>query len=96
MSQQTFKNYINGRWENGVTTGISENPSDLADVVGEYSRADASQPWVKFPVQMDVTGYHHNTAGGFASLRPALYAAGSGDARFSALRYRALDQETLR
>lgn len=43
MSQQTFKNYINGRWENGVTTGISENPSDLSDVVGEYSRADASQ-----------------------------------------------------
>lgn len=43
MAQPTFKNYINGRWENGVTTGISENPSDLSDVVGEYSRADASQ-----------------------------------------------------
>lgn len=43
MAQQTFKNYINGRWENGVTTGVSENPSDLSDVVGEYSRADASQ-----------------------------------------------------
>jgi acyl-CoA reductase-like NAD-dependent aldehyde dehydrogenase len=37
---QKFKNYINGRWENGVTTGVSENPSDLSDVVGEYSRAD--------------------------------------------------------
>ena len=37
---QKFKNYINGRWENGVTTGVSENPSDLNDVVGEYSRAD--------------------------------------------------------
>jgi acyl-CoA reductase-like NAD-dependent aldehyde dehydrogenase len=43
MSQQTFKNYINGRWENGVTTGVSDNPSDLSDVVGEYSRADANQ-----------------------------------------------------
>jgi aldehyde dehydrogenase (NAD+) len=40
---QKFKNYINGRWENGVTTGVSENPSDLSDVVGEYARADASQ-----------------------------------------------------
>ncbi|HEY0818266.1 MAG TPA: aldehyde dehydrogenase family protein [Rhizobacter sp.] len=43
MAQQVFKNYINGRWENGVTTGVSENPSDLSDVVGEYSRADVSQ-----------------------------------------------------
>lgn len=43
MAQQTLKNYVNGRWENGVTTGVSENPSDLSDVVGEYSRADATQ-----------------------------------------------------
>jgi beta-xylosidase len=56
-----------------------------------FSRADATQAWAKFPVQMDVTGYHHNTAGGFASLRPAIYAAGQGEARFSNLRYRALD-----
>lgn len=55
-----------------------------------FSRADASQPWAKFPVQMDVSGYHHNTAGGFASLRPALYACGTGEARFAHLRYRAL------
>lgn len=55
-----------------------------------FSRLDASQPWTKFPVQMDVSGYHHNVAGGFASLRPALYAAGSGTARFSNLRYQAL------
>ncbi|HEY0856299.1 MAG TPA: aldehyde dehydrogenase family protein [Albitalea sp.] len=39
----TFKNYINGRWETGVTTGTSENPSDLASPVGEYARADAAQ-----------------------------------------------------
>jgi hypothetical protein len=39
---------------------------------------------------MDVSGYHHNTAGGFMSLRPALYASGQGTARFRALRYQAL------
>jgi len=39
----TFKHYINGRWETGVTLGVSENPSDLADVVGEFARADAAQ-----------------------------------------------------
>jgi len=38
-----FKHYINGRWETGVTLGVSENPSDLSDVVGEFARADALQ-----------------------------------------------------
>ena len=39
----SFKNYINGRWETGVTTGTSENPSDLDSPVGEVARADARQ-----------------------------------------------------
>jgi alpha-ketoglutaric semialdehyde dehydrogenase len=39
----SFKHYINGRWETGVTLGVSENPSDLSDVVGEFARADATQ-----------------------------------------------------
>jgi len=38
-----FKNYINGRWETGVTTGTSENPSDLESPVGNYARGDAAQ-----------------------------------------------------
>jgi hypothetical protein len=37
-----------------------------------------------------VSGYHHNVAGGFMSLRPALYAAGQGQVRFRRLVYRAL------
>jgi len=40
---QTYKNYINGRWETGVTTGMSQNPSDLSDRVADYARADGSQ-----------------------------------------------------
>src|SRR5438552_644154 len=39
----SFRNYINGRWETGVTTATSENPSDLASPVGEYARADGEQ-----------------------------------------------------
>ena len=39
----SFRNYINGRWETSVTTATSENPSDLASPVGEYARADAEQ-----------------------------------------------------
>jgi beta-xylosidase len=35
----------------------------------------------------DVSGYNHNISGGFVSLRPALYVAGEGEARFRKLRY---------
>jgi acyl-CoA reductase-like NAD-dependent aldehyde dehydrogenase len=41
--RDVLKNYINGRWETGVTTGLSENPSDLASPVAEYARADEEQ-----------------------------------------------------
>lgn len=46
--------------------------------------------WKKFEVQMEVSGYHHNVAYDFLSLRPALYAAGEGKVRFRNLQYRAL------
>ena len=43
MAKLTCKNFFNGRWETGVTTGISTNPSDLDEVVAEYARADRDQ-----------------------------------------------------
>ncbi len=46
--------------------------------------------WTKFGVQMEVSGYHHNTAYDFLSLRPGLLAAGDGEVKFRNLRYRAL------
>jgi len=39
---------------------------------------------------MEVSGYHHNVRGGFLMLRPGLYAAGAGEARFRTVRFRAL------
>jgi acyl-CoA reductase-like NAD-dependent aldehyde dehydrogenase len=41
--REVLKNFINGQWENGSTTGTSENPSDLSAPVAEYARADARQ-----------------------------------------------------
>jgi acyl-CoA reductase-like NAD-dependent aldehyde dehydrogenase len=41
--REMLRNYINGRWETGATTGTSENPSDLDAPVAEYARADARQ-----------------------------------------------------
>lgn len=46
--------------------------------------------WTKFDRQMELSGYHHNVRGGFMMLRPGLYAAGQGEARFREFRYRAL------
>jgi xylan 1,4-beta-xylosidase len=47
--------------------------------------------WEKYPVQMEVSGYHHNVSGGFLALKPAIYAAGDGKVHFRQFRYRALD-----
>jgi beta-xylosidase len=56
------------------------------------SWADSFRPnaldW--FDRQMEVSGYHHNVRGGFMMLRPGIYAAGSGTARFRNVRYQAL------
>ncbi|HEY5713251.1 MAG TPA: family 43 glycosylhydrolase [Allosphingosinicella sp.] len=55
-----------------------------------HTSADRGASWRKFDVQMEVSGYHHNVAGDFLSLRPALYAAGRGEARFRNFTYQAL------
>jgi len=55
-----------------------------------HTSDDSGRTWRKFDVQMEVSGYHHNVAYDFLSLRPALYAAGKGEARFSNFTYRAL------
>jgi beta-xylosidase len=59
-------------------------------IVTIHSSADG-QTWQKYPVQMEVSGYHHNVAGKFLALKPALYAAGNGAVTFRSFRYRALD-----
>ena len=55
-----------------------------------YTSDDAGRSWQKFGTQMEVSGYHHNVAYDFLSLRPALYAAGNGTASFTQFIYRGL------
>ncbi|MEK1904551.1 MAG: aldehyde dehydrogenase family protein [Pseudomonas sp.] len=38
-----YDNYIGGEWVAGASYSANINPSDLADVVGEYAQADAAQ-----------------------------------------------------
>ncbi|WP_262692678.1 family 43 glycosylhydrolase [Kordiimonas aestuarii] len=55
-----------------------------------HTSQDAGKSWRKFDVQMEVSGYHHNVAYDFLSLRPGFYAAGEGEARFANFTYEAL------
>lgn len=61
-------------------------------VVTIHTSADGVS-WHKFATQMEVSGYHHNVAFDFLSLRPGLYAAGEGEVRFRNFRYEALAAE---
>jgi hypothetical protein len=49
--------------------------------------------WTKFGTQMEVSGYHHNVAYDFLSLRPALYSAGEGAVRIRHVRYEARETD---
>ncbi len=59
-------------------------------IVTIHSSSDGKN-WQKYPVQMEVSGYHHNVVGKFLALKPAIYAAGTGKVHFRHFRYRALD-----
>lgn len=57
--------------------------------------------WTKTQKSCETSGYHHNMAGGFLSLRPGIYASGDGEVVFRNFTYRKLpdpevkNEETL-
>jgi xylan 1,4-beta-xylosidase len=46
--------------------------------------------WTRHAIRYETSGYHANTTGDLLSLRPALYASGTGEARFTDFLYRPL------
>jgi xylan 1,4-beta-xylosidase len=60
------------------------------DIVTFRYSPDCGRSWKLVDLRMEVSGYNHNTFGGFLALRVGLYGAGNGRARFSDFRYRAL------
>ena len=58
-------------------------------IVAFHTSADGVT-WKRFDRGMEVSGYHHNVRGGFLMLKPGLYAAGEGEARFRNFIYRTL------
>jgi hypothetical protein len=57
------------------------------DVVTFYYSTDGTR-WIK-ERSFEVSGYNHNVADGFLSLRPGIYASGKGGVTFNNLLYRA-------
>jgi xylan 1,4-beta-xylosidase len=60
------------------------------DIVTFNYSPDGGKSWKLVDLRMEVSGYNHNTFGGFLALRIGLYSAGTGRARLSDFRYRAL------
>ncbi|PZQ51070.1 MAG: xylan 1,4-beta-xylosidase [Novosphingobium pentaromativorans] len=61
------------------------------NIVTMYHRVPGGE-WIRHAVRSEVSGYHANTMDDLASLRPALFASGTGVARFRDYRYRALNR----
>ncbi|ATY32466.1 family 43 glycosylhydrolase [Sphingomonas psychrotolerans] len=83
----------------GIERGRPANPhgrrmrmrvTNNRHVISFHTSSDGGQTWKRFDRGMEVSGYHHNVRGGFLMLRPGLYSAGEGEARFRDFRFRAL------
>ncbi len=83
----------------GIERGRPANPHGRAmrmrvtndrHIVTYDSSSDGGATWLRFDRGMEVSGYHHNVRGGFLMLRPGLYSAGEGTARFRNFQFRAL------
>ena len=59
-------------------------------IIAFHTSGDGGRSWKRFDRGMETSGYHHNVRGGFLMLRPGLYCAGEGGARFRDFRFRAL------
>jgi xylan 1,4-beta-xylosidase len=59
---------------------------NMSHIVRVHICADGKS-WKRFERTFEVSGYHHNVRGGFMSLKPGLFAAGKGEARFRNLRF---------
>ncbi|AJP74479.1 family 43 glycosylhydrolase [Sphingomonas hengshuiensis] len=79
-----------GRPANPHGTRMKMRVTNNRHIVSYHTSGDGGATWKRFDRGMEVSGYHHNVRGGFLMLRPGLYSAGSGAARFRNFRFRAL------
>lgn len=72
----------------GLTRHLFLRLTNDRHIVTVHYSADG-RTWTRYDRRVEVSGYHHNVAYDFLSLRPALYAAGTGEVRFRNFKYRA-------
>jgi len=91
------RNFVTHQY--GVERGRPANPhgrkmririANKRHIVAIHTSGDGGKTWRRFDRGMEVSGYHHNVRGGFLMLRPGLYSAGRGEARFSNFKFEAL------
>lgn len=91
---QRLRGAIPGQRENAEATRrldkLRIRLTNMRNILTIHTSVDRGASWQKYDVQMEVSGYHHNVAYDFLSLRPAIYAAGEGEARFANFVYRGL------
>lgn len=93
----TEKNFVTHQY--GLERGRPANPhgrkmrirvTNDRHIVTYDTSGDGGKTWKRFDRGMEVSGYHHNVRGGFHMLRPGLYSAGAGTARFANFDFKAL------
>ncbi|WP_313536904.1 family 43 glycosylhydrolase [Sphingomonas sp.] len=78
-----------GRPSHGYGRRLRMRVVNRRHIVSFWTSDDAGRSWQRFDRGMEVSGYHHNVRGGFLMLRPGLYCAGAGRARFRDFRFKA-------
>lgn len=74
-SMTIFKNYINGEWVAGSTTSQNLNPSNLSDLIGEFTQGDAED--VNVAVAAALAAFPAWSHGGIQARSDALDKIGS-------------------
>jgi beta-xylosidase len=69
----------------GVTHATLRVVNDRQELDFYYKLPGAG--WIKAAASAEISGMHHNVLGNFLDVRPALYACGTGKARFKSFRY---------
>lgn len=87
---RSFKTY--GRMPGGEGPATIRIRNDRHIVSFYYRYGDG--PWTFYDKRVDASGFHHNTFGGFLSLRVGLDAVGDGRATFRRFRYTPLADES--
>jgi xylan 1,4-beta-xylosidase len=76
--------------ENMATRHVRIRLVNRENVVTWHYSHDGGKTWKQHSWQMEVSGLHHNVFGGFVSLRPALFSAGTGEVRARNFVYKGL------